>query len=251
MKPLQILLLILIGSAILLLLYFIWWVKKLSKPTPGRSCHNTGWVWNDSCLYFDEKQYDPTLSSPSDLQPYLIGFSSSPSVGNPLYLPMWYRFRYVNVVTGGYSDFSKWTSSPVISGSCCLPCPGGAGKCSFTQGPTTCSYNYPVIGISESDSSYKPYTPQPDGSFIYINVHRYVGKSYTDNTPPSDNVEDEIVGYMTPGKQYGGVNYYSLNDVLYNPCSEGNAYSVGTCPKPTWCSGPGGECSANSCSSFV
>jgi hypothetical protein len=247
MKPLQILSLLIIGTIILLLLYFIWWVKTLSAPTPGKSCHNTGWSWNNSCLYFDEKEYDPTLTSPAELQPYLIDFSNSPSAGNPLYLPMWYRFRYVNVITGGYSDFSKWSASPVISGGCCLPCKDGVGKCSFTQGPSTCSYNSPVIGIAQSDSAYNPQSMQSDGSFIYINVHRYVGKLYTETSPPADNVEDEIVGYMIPSAAYGS-SYYILKDILYNPCNSGNQYSVGTCSKPTWCSGSEGTCTTNSCS---
>lgn len=251
MKPTQIFLLCIVAIAIILILYFIWWVRNLPKPTPGKTCHNTDWSWNNSCLYFDEKTYDPTLKSPADIKPYLIGFSNSSGAGNPLYLPMWYRFRYVNVVTGGYSDFSQWTSSPVISGGCCLPCPEGVGKCSFSQGSSTCSYNSPIIGIAQSESAYNPYSPQPDGSFIYINVHRYVGKSYTDITPPSSDVEDEIVGYMIPGNIYGGVSYYGLKDVLYNPCTSGNIYYVGNCSVPTWCSGKDNVCSTNSCSSFV
>lgn len=254
MEPTQILLLVLLGITILLLLYFIWWTKNLSKPKPGKDCLSSGWSWNESCMYFNEVSYDNTLASPSNLSPYIIGFSYSSGTGNPLYLPLWYRFRYVNVKTGGYSDFSKWCASPVISGSCCLPCPGGVGNCNsqVPQGSKTCSYNKPIIGISQSDSAYNPYIPLSDGSFVYINLHRYTGKLLNDTTPPPNNTtEDEIIGYLTPGFNYGGVNYYGLVDVLNNPCSTTSTSSSGnTCQKPSWCSTSESTCDPNACSAY-
>lgn len=251
MEPIQILFLIILISTIILLIYFIWWTKNLAKPKPGRDCMSSGWAWNESCLFFNETTYDPSLNSPKDLRPYIIGFSYSSSAGNSLYLPMWYRFRYVNVKTGGYSDFSKWSSSPVISGSCCMPCPDGVSICEsqVPQGSKTCTYNRPSIGISQEDSAYNPNVMQTDGSFIYINVHRYVGKSSNDLTPPADNVTDEIVGYMSSGYYYGGINYYGLADFLNNPCNPGSSTS-GTCQKPTWCSTSSGTCDANACSVY-
>lgn len=251
MEPLQLLLFIILCLGIVLSIYFIWWVRKLPKPTPGNSCTGTGWEWNDSCSSFKEISYDSTLSSPEGLTPYLIGFSYSSGTGSPLYLPMWYRFRYVNVLTGGYSKFSNWSLSPVISGSCCLPCPDGVGVCSsqVPQGPKTCSYNKPIIGISQSDSNYNPFVPQSDGSFIYINVHRYVGKSYNDLTPPSATAQDEIIGYMTTGFNYEGNSYYGMVDVLNNPCSTSTTTGI-KCVTPSWCVNPSNSiCDGTECSS--
>lgn len=245
MEPLQLLLFLVLIGLILLLCYFIWWTKNLAKPKPGKDCTKSGLAWNDSCSYMNEISYDPSISSPKGLSPYIISFSYSGSAGKPLYLPMWYRFRYVDGNTGGYSDFSEWTKSPVISGSCCMPCPGGVGSCgtAVPQGGSTCSFNRPVIGISVDDSLYTPFIPQ-NGKSIYINVHRYTGKTYSDITPPADTAEDEIIGFMISGFYYEGVNYYGVVDVLNNPCTAST-----TCEKPSWCTKQS-LCDANACSTY-
>lgn len=216
----------------------------MQKPSPGKNCKSSGWKWDDSCLYFEELQPDPTLLTPAGIKPYLIGFDYSASAGNPLVLPMWYRFRYVNVNTGGYSDFSEWTQSPVISGSCCLPCPEGAGKCSFSEGGGTCSFNRPTIGVKKEEAQYDPYTPTLTGDYIYINIHRYVGSDFSDISPPDENVQDEIVGYLIPGKVYNGETYYYLIDVLFNPIT--SSFTV-----PNWCVSPDGStCNESACANY-
>jgi len=231
MKGIAIFGLVVIAAFIILLVFFGLWVRKLQKPTPGRNCkENSDWVWDDSCLYLQEKFYDSSLQSPKDLFPSLTGFTYSKGAGASIFLPCWYRFRYVNVKTGGYSDFSAWSKSPVISGSCCLPCPGGVGQCPSTikQGYNSCSFNQPTIGIDQTTVQYTPTQMQPDGGFIYMNLHRYVGTDPADNTPPPADATDEIVGYLLPTSYVGNTAYYSWIDVMYNPCNKG-------CNMPTWC----------------
>ena len=215
------------------LIIFIVYVVRLQKPSPGVNCKNTspGWLWDSSCLYIQEKFLDSSLKSPANLSPYLIGFSYSDGAGNSIFLPCWYRFRYVNVLTGGYSEFSSWTQGPVVSGSCCLPCPGGSGKCISPQVPTgfdSCPSNEPVIGIAVNDAQYQPSQQQKDGSYIYINLHRYVASSSDDLSPPPDDVDDEIIGYLLAETYYGNDPYFAWIDVLDNPCKEG-------CNVPNWC----------------
>lgn len=225
---------------IVILTIFLVWLEKLQKPTPGKSCKSgsdSDFMWNDSCLYIDEVKYDSSLQSPKNLSPVLTNFTTAS--GSPsFYKPAWYRFRYVNTKTGAYSDFSGWSKSPVISGSCCLPCPGG--KCSFNVGGSTCSANQPQIGIASDEVQYSPTKLQPDGSFIYMNLHRYVDNDITNTTPPDDSVQDEIVGYLLPTAFVGGKTYYTWTDALKNPC-EGKS-----CPTPTWCK-TRSDCSDKSC----
>lgn len=203
-----------------ILSYGIWWAYTLQKPLPGGGCGKSGWLWNESCLYINEVKPDPALVSPKGLSPVLIGFTKAAGAGPPIFLPMWYRFRYVNVLTGGYSEFSDWTKSPVMSGACCLPCDG---VCPFATGSTTCTYNQPVIGIDKTKIKYNPQVQQEKGEFIYMNLHRYVGK-IGDKTPPTD-AKDEIVGMMIMPRR----KYYAYIDVLDNPCKKG-------CQVPDLCS---------------
>ena len=204
-------------------------VYLTGKPRTGRDClKTTDWLWNKNCLYFQEKFPDPSLKSPKDIKPYLVDFQFGEGGGPPIYLPMWYRIRYVNVNTGGYSDFSEWTTTPVIAGSCCLPCIEGPGQCK-TQGYETCVFNQPTIGISFKDSEYSPMDPTKKGDYVYINLHRYVGTSANDNTPPPKNAKDEIVGYLKPGESYGGEQYYTWTDIMFNPCEKQG------CSFPSWC----------------
>ena len=53
-----------------------------------------------------KKFYDGSLKSPAHLRPALTDFRHSGGSGPSVFLPCWYRFRYVDVKTGGYSDFS-------------------------------------------------------------------------------------------------------------------------------------------------
>jgi hypothetical protein len=227
--------LVAIAIIIVLLSIFAFKVYYMKAPTPGRDCRATSdWLWSDNCLYIQELQPDYTLSSPTNLRPYLIDFTYSPSSGNSFFLPVWYRFRYVNVLTGGYSDFSNWTQTPVISGGCCLPCVGGPGNCGdMKTGYSSCSFNRPTIGISSKDSQYNPTQYQEStGTYIYLNLHRYVGTSYNQSSMPPDNAVDEIIGTLQPGQYINGVQYYSAYDVYNNPCKEG-------CITPSWCTTPG------------
>lgn len=213
----------------------------MQQPTPGRNCKKSSdWLWDDSCLYITETGPDNSLESPAELFPVLTGFQNSSGAGPSIFLPCWYRFRYVNVKTGGYSDFSAWTQSPVMSGNCCLPCPNGPGYCSnISQGYSSCSFNQPTIGVAQSVVQYNPSEQQPDGSFIYMNLHRYVGSSSSDMTPPADDVNDEIVGYLLPTVYVGNTQYYSWIDVMYNPCEKG-------CSMPSLCQSQG-TCDITQC----
>ena len=230
-----------IGFVILLLTGFAVWVFFLPYPSTGVDCHeNSDWLWDDSCYYIQEKFYDSTLNSPEGISPVLTGFTYTNGVGGALNLPCWYRFRYVNVKTGGYSDFSDWTKSPVIAGSCCLPCPDGVGDCpsSIPTGYSTCTYNQPTIGVDKEIVDYDPSKPV-DGEIVIMNLHRYVGKSSSDAEPPSDDVQDEIIGYLAATSYVGSKSYYIWNDVFDNPCKN-------SCPSVSWCQSSS-TCGEDSC----
>ncbi len=236
MKGFAIFGLLVIASVIILLIIFALWVKRMKKPRVGRDCKKTSdWLWDDSCLFITETGLDNSLQSPKDLYPVLTRFQYSAGAGPSIFLPCWYRFRYVNVKTGGYSDFSAWSKAPVMSGSCCLPCPDSPGKCPSTirQGFNSCPSNQPTIGIAQTDVQYNPTQIQHDGSFIYMNLHRYVGQSASDMNPPPDDVKDEIVGYLLLTSYVGNKTYFSWIDVMFNPCK--NIGSVSGCTMPKWC----------------
>lgn len=229
-NPITIFWLVVIGVVIVIFIIFWWWLYRLQEPKPGKDCSKSGWLWDSSCMYIQETAPDSSLQSPENLNLFLLSFSYSSSMGKSYFLPVWYRFRYVNTKTGGYSPYSAWTKNPVISGSCCLPCENGNGSCP-PEVSTACNTNRPELAITADDSQYNPTTPQSDGSFIYLNLHRYVGSSYTDRNPPDDTVEDEIIGTLQP-KYLDGVQYYSWPDIV-GVCSTG-------CTTPTWCQG--GSC---------
>ena len=208
-------LLLLLGSCIALGI----WIYLLPEPKPG-NCGNSTWLWDKSCLYIQETKPDKSLVPPKGVKPFLIRFGKSVGAGPPLFVPIWYRFRYVNVLTGGYSDFSDWTSTPVMSGACCLPCDG---SCPFEIGINSCTFNQPVIGVKKSDAKYAPTTPTTSGGFIYMNLHRYVG-TVGEEKPP-ENPKDEIIGCLLAPSG----SYFTFVDVLNNPCKHG-------CPLPDLCS---------------
>jgi hypothetical protein len=240
MKGIAIFGLLLIASTIIFLSIFAVWVGKMPEPKLGRDCLDSDWLWDSSCMYITETGPDNFLESPKDLSPVLVGFQNSSGAGPSIFLPCWYRFRYVNVKTGGYSDFSEWSKAPVMSGSCCLPCPKGVGQCpsGISVGYNSCTFNQPTIGIAQTDVHYDPTQVQSDGSFIYMNLHRYVGSSPSDMDPPPIDVQDEIVGYLLPTVFLDGVQYYSWID-MYNPCKNG-------CTTPTWCESQG-TCNQDYC----
>lgn len=216
----------LISFGIIIISSFMIWLYRLAKPTPG-GCKGSNWKWDDKCNYIQELQYDGSLQSPNNIKPYLIKFSYVSGSGNSIFSGVWYRIRYVNVVTGGYSDFSDWTEHPVMSGSCVLPCDPKIG-CSYPSGPDSCTFNTPVIGINTKDSSYSPQKPLKDGSFVYINLHRAIS-----DTKPTENAETQIIGTLISPVSQGGEKYWTLIDVLNNPCKEG-------CNTPSICTG--GSC---------
>ena len=110
-----------------------------------------------------------------------------------------------------------------------FPCVEGPGKCNpnlVPQGKKTCVFNQPVIGAS--NLQYDPFHVLPGGSFIYTNIHRYVG-SPEDTHPPGtpEETKTEIIGYMIPSQSVKGIKY-AWTDVLFNPC-EGGEPGCGRC----------------------
>ena len=230
--------LIFIFIAVFFLTIFAVYLHNIEEPPPFEACHrDTEWKWDDKCTHIEEISPDPSLKSPKDLYPVLIDFSYREKLKlPPIYLPSWYRIRYVNTRTGGYSEFSSWSLSPVISGSCNLPCPDGVGKrCPFSDGYSSCSFNRPQIGIPASSLQYDPFKQDLNGDFIFTNLHRYVAKNYDDRDPPADDVEDEIVGVLLSDKTVAGKKYLSWIDVLDNPCEKG-------CKIPEFCQSGENEC---------
>ena len=232
-----------VGFGLMLVGLLIWKVATNKANHPGTGCKqsNNGWLWNPGCTSFQEITYDPTISSPASISPVLTDFTYSSGAGDALYAPVWYRFRYVNPTTGAYSDFSEWTKTPVIAGSCNLPCvpdSTGAPQCSFKQGYSTCNYNAPEIGINATQSQYDPTSEDPVQKVVMqINLHRYVGTDSSEVEPPAANVKDEIIGMLTTSF-VGNDKYYTWKDVLSPPCPS----TTNSCNKPDWCKNPNSTC---------
>ena len=177
------------------------------------------------CNYIEEIFQDPSLTSPKGLRLSLLAFSQTPGAGNPVSLPMWYRFRYVNTNTGGYSDFSDWTQSYIQAGAIKLPCVAGFGNCNkkyVQQGTKSCKFNQPTVGIEKGKLQYNPTTLRKDGSYIYINVHRYVSPSTNDTDPPPSGecTGDEIIGTLLLPLTQDSASYMTFIDAANNPCDE-------------------------------
>ncbi|MDB4769366.1 hypothetical protein OAG24_00225 [bacterium] len=207
-----ILILILIAVAV-----WIWFIKN--PLNPPIDCTKSGWAWDPSCLFFKENFSDGSLIAP-DNEIYLVGFkeTKSSAVGPPLCIPMWYRFRYVNVNTGGYGPLSKWTSGPVRSGGIGFPCIRDSNNecpAHIDEGKKSCDFNHPIVGVK--DLHYDPRKPLDNGDFVWTNIHRFDGG----NNPPPDNEEGKIVGYLYPASGLEGVKYI-WNDIFFNPCKDSN-----------------------------
>lgn len=193
---------------IVAVIYFMYWTVNLT----GNGCNAKG-NWDESCVFIKETTYNGSLPSPKSIKPFLINFTKSAGAGKPIYLPLWYRFRYVNSLTGEYGDFSDWCDYPVVSGSCCLPCDD---SCQFPVGDESCIFNQPTIGVRTSDAVKKPTSPEKDGSFVYMNLHRYVGPSNDYKKPPKSAKSVPVGVLMVPKP-----GYFSWTDVLFNPCGNG------------------------------
>lgn len=211
-----ILIIILTLILILLSIFFIY-VLFLKNPNII-DCSNSSYLWNNDCIGFQENFPDNSLTSPSKTLS-LVSFDNVQGAGRPIYLPMWYKYRYVNMRTGGYSPFSNWTNSPIIAGSCCLPCLND--NCTIPIGFSSCNANSPKIGIFEKDLDYIPFKLQKNGDMIGINIHRYVDPNPNRTNPPSSEEDGVIIGYLIPGGIVQNQNVFIWNDVLANPCSEG------------------------------
>src|SRR5207248_130049 len=97
---------------------------------------------------------------------YLSSSTSAPSLGPPLGVNVWYRYVYVKLDTGGYSEPSEWTSSPISAGNTTLPCK--SPNCNgVNTGKNTCQANLIQLSIDTLDYSLLK-------GDVYANVHRYV-----------------------------------------------------------------------------
>lgn len=249
---------VILSLTVVWLVFFGIHVKNMKEPQPGntKECSKTGKWSDDACLIPQELAYDPTLLSPTGKKMQLISFVKNTQLPfAPYYNPVWYRFRYVNTSTGGYSNFSDWTQAPVMSGSCCLPCVNGisqnkVGVCpqGTPTGFASCGSNYATLGILESDLDYSPLNPlSSGGGNVVASVHVYVGKS-GDMTQPADDVNDTIIGFITStATNIQGSKYATFID-MSDPCGKGNS-GGGVCKKNQQCSSSF-SCSSDVCNQF-
>lgn len=216
-KTIALIVVLVIILILIAVVIWIWIVKR--KPKPPIDCTKSGWAWDPSCLFFKENYPDPSIIKP-DNQVYLVGFkrSDEDAIGPPICIPMFYRFRFVNVITGGYGPLSKWTQSPVVSGGTNFPCVDEKCPSSVGEGKQSCNYNHPVVGVK--DLHYNPNKPNNEGDFIWANIHRFDGTP-DQTSPPPDSEEGKIVGYLYPTAGYPDIKYI-WNDIFFNPCTNNN-----------------------------
>ena len=202
---------IVLGLGVTLLLCIciaIYYTATVSNPGPGNcsSLKKSGDLWSDDCSTIVEKDFDGTLKQPSKPL-YLSGFRESKSFGKPLGANTWYRYRYVNSKTGGYSKFSPWTESPIIAGGKNLPCKDGDCS-SLSQDGNFCKSNIVELSIDGLDYSMS--------DNIYANVHRYASPNGEKPTDTTEN--DKAVGYLLPS----GAKTWTFVDVSSSVCDEPN-----------------------------
>ncbi len=209
------------AALLALIVYYAIKIWFMPEPQKGTGCKNKGEQWSDDCTTLQEITPDSSLTSPKGKSLFLLSFVNDSGLGSPFTSPVWYRFRYVNSSTGGYSEFSDWTPYPVQSGACCLPCQTGGLGC----GKRSCDSNKPTLAILQSQLDYTIDSPLPGGVIVYVSLHSYVGGS----TPPSSTVTSTPIGNMYPQ----GNTYYTAVD-FSNPCGggkcSGKCTSTGACP---------------------
>lgn len=198
----------------------VWLIRKiytLEKPAPGNcdyiKSRDPTLKWNSDCTSFQELLLDPSLSTPTEPF-YLDKFTSSPSLGQPWGVNVWYKYKYVNGKTGGFSKSSPWTQYPIYAGSPNLPCENES--CNITySGKDSCKSNLAQLKIKN--------IAYPLGSDIMVNVHRYV-TSLTNKDKPSDSIDGNLVGYVIQTGS-GGI----FIDTSKSPCDEINCSNVQGC----------------------
>lgn len=201
------------------IILFIYYVYKLQKPSSG-SCDiikdkNPNIKWSDDCTFVQEITQDSSIITPKNPL-YLTKFTSSPSLGPPWGVNVWYAYKYVNGKTGGYGALSPWTSSPISSGSNNLPCKGGNCSPNFQfASKDSCQSNLPELQIDSLDYDIT--------SGYYVNVHRYV-TDINDNKPPSSQTQGKIVGMIIQTTKGG-----KFIDVSKSPCLESNCQNIQGC----------------------
>jgi len=193
MDDLNILWFVMLISIVIVILYGIYYIFTMEKPLTG-NCNNIkrtqpDMLWNENCTYITERSYDSTLKTPTSPL-YLTAFTGNKD-SKPIGANVWYRYRYVNGKTGGYSQFSPWTMKPIMSGIKNLPCMNDNCDGMTYSGIPSCNSNVPVLSIKTIDYDID--------SGVLANVHRVV-KPPNDTSQPSSNEEGDIIGILTPSK---------------------------------------------------
>lgn len=222
MKPTTIWIIILI-IIILVVISFTFWIYFLPSPSV-KLCNNMKKnkpnTWNENCTFpLATGNLDSTIQSPSSIPLYMANFSYSNEGGLPMCQPMWYRFRYVNDYSGNYSDWSPWTSSPIMAGGTNFPC---YESCSpAMEGINSCKFNRVVLGLIQNPQ-YTITDVEPNGSQNWSVLYRYIDKS--GGTSPPQNVSDsemEPIGMLIPSSSYVDFKY-TTTDLGNNPCIDTN-----------------------------
>lgn len=219
-EPLTVVIIVIVIIVLMILALGVLGVVKLLEKKDdvkeGMNCKLTGdWMWNDQCTGFvpvnnpnTPDGTDPNVPDASNLSMNIISFKKNGSIAPPFYLPSWYRFQYINVETGAYGKYSKW--SPVVQ---------SVGD--------NCSANYLEIGIPSNSMPTKLFSAVGNDAVIYAaNVYRYSGNDVNTALTPDDNIDPSstsLVGYLV---QNG--NNYEIIDTK-GPCF------TTSCPKPTVC----------------
>lgn len=214
-----IIMVVIISVVIIILAGIIYYTYNIQKPSSGNCDYikssDPSTKWSDDCSYIKELSLDSSLTTPSEPL-YLSAFTNSPSLGPSWGANVWYRYNYVNGLTGGYSESSPWTLLPISAGSTNLPCKGG--NCSGVKiGKDSCQSNLPTLNIDKLDY------PLITGN-IYANVYRYTSP-ISSTTQPTNTTPGKIVG-MLVGESSGSASFI---DVSSSPCKETTCNNVQGC----------------------